>query len=305
MTTAEPPPTTVAIATLRRPLPRTATFVDVRSLVFWAGAAVTLYGLVTWLPLVAASLRIQPATGVLSGIVWLLYGCAFLLVLYRMELFERRSPMTVAGALAWGAFAAPGLAAVSAPAMHDLVAAVLPVDEAWISSFAAPLVEEPLKWLGIVALALIPGARLRSAADGLFYGAVVGLGFQVSESLHVLRRPRLRRHRRDGLGDAHPARRHRRPLEPPDLLGHVRRRRRLLLQRLRGTLAALGCPPRHPRPRHRGARLLQHPHRQRQRLRLLHHQGRPGAPAVPVGAALGSPARAPYLRRARRRRSAR
>ncbi|WP_143340691.1 PrsW family intramembrane metalloprotease [Demequina sp. NBRC 110057] len=182
MTTAEPPPTTIAIATVRRALPRTSTFVDVRSLVFWAGTAVTIYGLIAWLPLVAAGLRIQPATGVLSGIVWLLYGFVFLLVLYRMELFERRSPITVAGALAWGAFAAPGLAAVSAPAMHDLVAAVLPVDEAWISSFAAPLVEEPLKWLGIVALALIPGARLRSAADGLFYGAVVGLGFQVSES---------------------------------------------------------------------------------------------------------------------------
>ncbi|WP_159449389.1 PrsW family intramembrane metalloprotease [Demequina sp. NBRC 110051] len=179
--TADPTPT-VAIAAIPRALPRTRTFVDVRSLVFWAGAAVTLYGLVTWMPLVIAGMRIQPATGVLSGLVWLMYGLAFMLVLYRMELFDRRSPLTVLGALAWGAFAAPGLASIAAPAMHDVVAAALPIDEAWVSSFAAPLVEEPLKWLGIVALALIPGARLRSAADGLFYGAVVGLGFQVSES---------------------------------------------------------------------------------------------------------------------------
>lgn len=181
MTSSEPP-MTVAIATVRRALPRTSTFVDVRSLVFWAGAAVTVYGLVAWTPIVVAGLRVQPATGVLSGLVWLLYGLVFLLVLYRMELFERRSPITVMGALLWGGLAAPGLASVAAPAMHDLVAATLPVDEAWVSSFAAPLVEEPLKWLGIVALALLPGARLRSAADGLFYGAVVGLGFQISES---------------------------------------------------------------------------------------------------------------------------
>ncbi|MDE0571961.1 PrsW family intramembrane metalloprotease [Demequina sp. B12] len=182
MTSTEPPVATVALATIRRSLPRTSSFVDTRSLVFWAGGAVTLLGLLTWMPLVLSRLHAHPATGVLSGIAWLLYGFVFMVILYRMELFERRSPVTVLGALAWGAFAAPGLAAIAAPAMHDLVTATLPLNDAWVSSFAAPLVEEPLKWLGIVALALIPGARLRSTADGLFYGAVVGLGFQVSES---------------------------------------------------------------------------------------------------------------------------
>ncbi|WP_062077392.1 PrsW family intramembrane metalloprotease [Demequina globuliformis] len=178
----EPAPTTVAIATVKRRLPRTPTFVDTRSLVFWAGVAVTLFGLITWMPLVLTRLQSHPATGVMSAMVWLLYGFVFIVILYRMELFERRSPVTVLGALAWGAIAAPGLAAVAAPAMHDVIAATLPLSEPWVPSFAAPLVEEPLKWLGIVALALIPGARLRSAADGLFYGAVIGLGFQISES---------------------------------------------------------------------------------------------------------------------------
>ncbi|WP_062070864.1 PrsW family intramembrane metalloprotease [Demequina sediminicola] len=178
----EPAPATVAIATIKRALPRTSSFIDTRSAVFWAGCAITLYGLLTWMPLVFVRLQSHPTTAVLSAIAWLLYGFVFMMILYRMELFERRSPVTVLGALAWGGLAAPGVAAIAAPAMHDIVAVTLPVADEWVSSFAAPLVEEPLKWLGVVALALIPGARLRSAADGLFYGAVIGLGFQVSES---------------------------------------------------------------------------------------------------------------------------
>ncbi|MFW7415482.1 PrsW family intramembrane metalloprotease [Demequina sp. SO4-18] len=181
MTAREPQPLTVSLSALPRLTPRTPSFVDARSWVFWVFVGLTVFGLVRWAPLVFAGLSGNPTTGVLSGILWLLYGFAFLVLLYRLELFERRSPTTVIGALLWGALAGPGMGAIAAPAMHDLVAGVIGTDNPWVSSFAAPLVEEPLKLLGILALALIPGARVRSAADGLFYGAVVGLGFQMSE----------------------------------------------------------------------------------------------------------------------------
>lgn len=181
MTAREPQPYTVSIAVLPRLVPRTSSFIDGRSWVFWVGLALTAFGLVRWTPLVTAAMRESPSTAALAASLWLAYGLVFLVALYRLELFERRSPATVAGALLWGAVAAPGMGAIAAPAMNDVVSAALGPDNPWVSSFAAPLVEEPLKLLGVLALALIPGARVRSAADGLFYGAVVGLGFQVSE----------------------------------------------------------------------------------------------------------------------------
>ncbi|MFN3865473.1 MAG: PrsW family intramembrane metalloprotease [Demequina sp.] len=181
MSGREPQPLTVTLSALPRLAPRTSSFIDVRSWVFWAGLALTVFGIWRWTPLVVTSLSSNPTTGVLSAILWLLYGFVFLVLLYRLELFERRSPATVIGALLWGGLAGPGMGVVAAPAMHDLVAAVIGSDNPWVPSFAAPLVEEPLKLLGVLALALIPGARVRSAADGLFYGAVVGLGFQASE----------------------------------------------------------------------------------------------------------------------------
>ena len=181
MTAREPRPLTVALSALPRLAPRTRTFVDTQSWVFWAAVALTVFGLMQWAPLVSAAIVMSPRTSLLAASLWLLYGFVFLVILYRLELFERRSPITVLGALAWGALAAPGLGVIAAPAMHDLVASAIGSDSPWVPSFAAPLVEEPLKLMGVLALALIPGARVRSAADGLFYGAVVGLGFQVSE----------------------------------------------------------------------------------------------------------------------------
>ncbi|MFV0634559.1 PrsW family intramembrane metalloprotease [Demequina sp.] len=182
MTAREPQPYTVSIAAIPRMIPRTSTYIDLRSWVFWVGLILTVVGLIKWTPYVTAALAASPSTALLAASLWLLYGFTFIVILYRLELFERRSPVTVLGALLWGAVAAPGLGAIAAPAMHDVVASVLGSNNPWVPSLAAPLSEEPLKLLGVLALALIPGARVRSAADGLFYGAVVGLGFMVSES---------------------------------------------------------------------------------------------------------------------------
>ena len=92
--------------------------------------------------------------------------------------------MTMFGAFIWGAVVAAGIAVVAAPAAHELVDKLLPESMAgeWTAAFAAPIVEEPLKMLGVVALAFIPGARINSAVDGLFFGLLVGLGFEVTES---------------------------------------------------------------------------------------------------------------------------
>lgn len=54
---------------------------------------------------------------------------------------------------------------------------------AWGPAVQAPIIEEGLKLMGVIGLALIPRVRLRSVLDGSFYGAMVALGFLVSENL--------------------------------------------------------------------------------------------------------------------------
>ena len=159
-------------------------FIDPRSMVFWVFAALTAYGLIHIMPLISRSVIAFPAQGFVSSALWIAYGLILATIIYRLELFDRRSPLTMLGAFVWGAVVVAGIGTVAAPAMHDIVASMLGESQQdWVAAFAAPLVEEPLKMLGIVALAFIPGARIRTPMDGLFFGLIVGLGFEVTESL--------------------------------------------------------------------------------------------------------------------------
>ena len=51
----------------------------------------------------------------------------------------------------------------------------------WGPALAAPPIEETLKILGVVLLVLIARDQFDSPLDGMVYGALVGLGFQVVE----------------------------------------------------------------------------------------------------------------------------
>lgn len=161
--------------------PRTPTFIDSRSWVFWTFVALAMVAFIEVTPLMLESLMANPASGFAAALGWLAYGLIFGTVVYRLEAFERRPLVNIAGALAWGAVVAIGLSRVGGPAMHAIAQQWLGEDSPWISAVAAPLVEEPLKALGVAALALIPGARIRTVADGVFYGGMIGLGFQVVE----------------------------------------------------------------------------------------------------------------------------
>jgi len=156
-------------------------FVDVRSLVFWVMVGLTGYGLIHIAPLLSNSLTQYPAAGLVSAVLWSAYGLVLMLLLYRLELFERRSPLTMVGAFVWGAVVVSGIGTIAGPAVNELILKI-GVPDGWAAAISAGVTEEPLKMLGVVALALIPRARVNSPIDGLYFGLIVGLGFEVTES---------------------------------------------------------------------------------------------------------------------------
>ncbi|WNM24721.1 PrsW family intramembrane metalloprotease [Demequina capsici] len=162
--------------------PRTSSVLDFRHPVMWVGMVLFAAGAVRLAPAVVTVLVDAPGPGLLAFSLWTAYGLTLGLLVYRFEMFERRSLRTTAVAFASGAVLVPGIAMVASPALHGILASLRGGTSEWDSAIAAPLVEEPLKMLVVVALALIPGARVRNASDGLFYGVVVGLGFQVTEN---------------------------------------------------------------------------------------------------------------------------
>lgn len=97
-----------------------------------------------------------------------------------------REPDTAASltAAAFGLTAAAGAAVVANGALGSLWAAVLGLDLAgvWGPSLTAPLNEELLKLAGIVLVAVAFPYALRVPVDGFVLGALVGLGFEVTEN---------------------------------------------------------------------------------------------------------------------------
>ena len=90
-----------------------------------------------------------------------------------------------AAALIWGATAAAGCALLANEGLIDLWAKGTGVRFAssWSDALSAPLNEEVLKACGVVMIALAAPQAISGALDGLIYGALTGLGFQVMENV--------------------------------------------------------------------------------------------------------------------------
>jgi RsiW-degrading membrane proteinase PrsW (M82 family) len=161
------------------------TFFDLQSFVFWVFAAVVVYaGVHVYSSITSAPiLAVKPGIGWLALVLWGLYGAAFLAIVYTHQLFVRRSPLITVAALLWGAFAGTWFASNANAALEDVFSHWFGIgfNDRWGTAIAAATNEESLKLLGLVALVLLPLAGVRSVLDGFYYGAMIGLGFQVVE----------------------------------------------------------------------------------------------------------------------------
>jgi RsiW-degrading membrane proteinase PrsW (M82 family) len=172
--------TATPLALARPPLVR------VRSFAFWVLCAYLLFGVWTlWRDFGATALAFPAVTAVnvavlaatLAGGMWLA----------RRVLRPVQAPPYAASWLAvgWGGLAATGLALHLNGLQLSVLAEAAGLEFAgrWGAALTAPVDEETVKVLGVVMLAAVSSRVVRGAADGLVFGALVGLGFQVAENL--------------------------------------------------------------------------------------------------------------------------
>lgn len=107
------------------------------------------------------------------------------LIIYRMDQFEPEPAALIAIAVLWGGVVALTFSAATNTALLTFLQNVLPagVVDAWGPALVAPLNEEFYKAAGLVIIYLISRSEIDSLMDGLVYGAMIGLGFQVVENV--------------------------------------------------------------------------------------------------------------------------
>ncbi len=107
------------------------------------------------------------------------------LIVYRLDQFEPEPASLIAVALVWGGVVALSFSAVVNSSFLTFLQHLLPTGavDAWGAAVVAPIDEEFYKGAGLVMIFLIARDEIDGLMDGLVYGAMIGLGFQVMENI--------------------------------------------------------------------------------------------------------------------------
>ncbi len=90
-----------------------------------------------------------------------------------------------AAAVTWGATAATGCALLANQGLTSLWAKTTGIGFAsnWSAALTAPLNEEVLKLCGVIMIVLAAPQVIRGPLDGMIYGGLTGLGFELTENV--------------------------------------------------------------------------------------------------------------------------
>ncbi|MFF3064637.1 PrsW family intramembrane metalloprotease [Oerskovia sp. NPDC057915] len=105
-------------------------------------------------------------------------------VVRRLDLFEDEPGGMLVAAYAWGFVVAPTLVVVA----NDHLVSVFERTglASWAAAVVGPTDEELIKLLGVVLVLYAGRAHVTRPLNGLVYGAMVGLGFEVSENISYI-----------------------------------------------------------------------------------------------------------------------
>ncbi|MFI7596281.1 PrsW family intramembrane metalloprotease [Actinoplanes sp. NPDC049681] len=157
----------------------------VRRPAFWIVLAVLLAGAWRMTTITAQFAAAYPWALVTATTLFAVLAVPFWFVVSELDFLEREPPALMVLAFAWGGLVATTVSIPGSAALDDIIAKLgsphLAAD--WGAALAGPTVEEVAKTLGVVAVVLIAREQVNSVLDGVVYGAMVGLGFQIVEDI--------------------------------------------------------------------------------------------------------------------------
>ncbi|NLE10555.1 MAG: PrsW family intramembrane metalloprotease [Actinobacteria bacterium] len=130
-------------------------------------------------------LAAYPGAWLLSIILLAATAIPAALIIYRFDHFEPEPASMIAVALLWGGVIALTFGGITNSWFLTFLQHVMPAGQvdAWGAAIVAPINEELYKGLGLVIMYLMARSEFDSVMDGLVYGAMIGLGFQVMENV--------------------------------------------------------------------------------------------------------------------------
>jgi RsiW-degrading membrane proteinase PrsW (M82 family) len=152
---------------------------------FWVIAALLLAGALRMAQIAGRFATTYPIATLTALGLFALLAVPFWLLVAELDFLEREPIELLVLAFAWGGLVATSVSIPGSTALENLVAKLGSPHLAaeWGATLAGPAVEEIAKTLGVVAIVLIARQQINSVLDGVVYGAMVGLGFQIAEDI--------------------------------------------------------------------------------------------------------------------------
>lgn len=156
------------------------------NLCFWVFSALFLVGGVHFLQYFSPGTADFGAAIGVGALAVAVYGLIFVVFLRLTDHYERQPKTLVLAAFLWGGVASTfGFALTANDALIPIYGKLFGPGFAsdWGAALTAPLTEETSKAAGFILLLGLAPHLIRSAYDGVFVGAFIGLGFQIFENL--------------------------------------------------------------------------------------------------------------------------
>ncbi len=146
------------------------------------GAALLMTACVVFL--VVASVPDPVALG-LSLVAAVVPAVAYSLLVLRLDRYEREPRRALLAAFGWGAIGAVLFSVVASLLFQAILVSAVAAESGEFLAVAvgAPVIEETFKGLALVAILLFFRRELDNVLDGLVYGALIGLGFAMTENV--------------------------------------------------------------------------------------------------------------------------
>ena len=160
--------------------------VQPRNLAFWVYCLLVIAGAVVLSGQISIAAAAYSGALISGAIAFGLLAVAYLWFIHNEDRYTTVPPKLAAAGFVWGAVAAIGaFALLGNDAVMNLYAKTFGASFAfdWGAALTAPVNEELAKGAGMLLLLTLAPRLIRSPFDGLVVGALVGLGFQISEDI--------------------------------------------------------------------------------------------------------------------------
>jgi RsiW-degrading membrane proteinase PrsW (M82 family) len=156
-------------------------FYQPRRPMYWVYIGLLAFGGFNLTMLLFKYLELAPIAVAISVLVNGVLALLFLKLINWIDLFEREPLSLLVAGLGWGGIVATGFA-IHANDLLITTTMKLGLDD-WGAALVAPIDEELLKLMGVIAVMVIGREYIHRAMDGLILGMMCGVGFEVVENV--------------------------------------------------------------------------------------------------------------------------